>query len=140
LVSAPATPRSKPVKAIQCGLGGQVANRTTGSRVVAHGDIFGVSGRDMLAPLVAGSATRRCWRSVTRLHRHTDREGETAAQQRLRDTGLAIEVLSQYATTAITQQALVCSYALLPETQAPAAAGVIASHTPEPTQPPIAGL
>jgi GntR family transcriptional regulator / MocR family aminotransferase len=63
---------------------------------------------------------------------------ETAAQQRLHDAGLAIDVLSQYATTAITQQALVCSYALLPETQARAAAAVIASHTPEPTQPPSA--
>jgi len=63
---------------------------------------------------------------------------ETAAQQRLHHAGLAIDVLSQYATTAITQQALVCSYALLPETQARAAAAVIASHTPEPTQPPIA--
>jgi GntR family transcriptional regulator / MocR family aminotransferase len=62
---------------------------------------------------------------------------ETAAQQRLHHAGLAIDVLSQYATTAITQQALVCSYALLPETQARAAAAVIASHTPEPTQPPI---
>ena len=38
------------------------------------------------------------------------------------NAGLAIDVLSQYATTAITQQALVCSYALLPETQARAAA------------------
>ena len=63
---------------------------------------------------------------------------ETAAQQRLHDAGLAIDVLSQYATTAITQQALVCSYALLPETQARAAAAVIASHTPQPTQPPMA--
>jgi GntR family transcriptional regulator / MocR family aminotransferase len=63
---------------------------------------------------------------------------ETAAQQRLRNAGLAIDVLSQYATTAITQQALVCSYALLPETQARAAAAVIASHTSEPTRPPIA--
>jgi GntR family transcriptional regulator/MocR family aminotransferase len=63
---------------------------------------------------------------------------ETAAQQRLHNAGLAIDVLSQYSTTGLTQQALVCSYALLPETQAPAAAAVIASHTPQPAQPPIA--
>ena len=64
---------------------------------------------------------------------------ETAVQQRLLGAGLAVDVLSQYAMTAITQQALVCSYALLPETQARAAAAVIASHTAQPTQPPSPG-
>ena len=53
-------------------------------------------------------------------------------QQRLSKAGLAVDVLSQYTTTAHTQQALVCSYALLPETQARAAAAVIATHIPEP--------
>jgi hypothetical protein len=35
-------------------------------------------------------------------------------------------VLSQYATAPLTRRALVCGYALLPETQAAAAAAVIA--------------
>jgi GntR family transcriptional regulator / MocR family aminotransferase len=63
---------------------------------------------------------------VARLPPGTD---ETALQQRLRDAGLAVDVLGQYTMTVLTQQALVCSYALLPESQAAAAAAAIASHT-----------
>jgi hypothetical protein len=37
-------------------------------------------------------------------------------------------VLHQYVITAPARQALVCGYALLPETQARAAAATIASH------------
>jgi GntR family transcriptional regulator/MocR family aminotransferase len=53
---------------------------------------------------------------------------ETELQQRLDNVGLAVDVLSQYATTPLPRQALVCGYALLPETQAPAAAATIAAH------------
>ena len=59
---------------------------------------------------------------------------ETIVQQRLYQAGLAVDVLAQHTTTTHTRQALVCSYALLPETQARAAAAVIATHTPEPAQ------
>ena len=54
---------------------------------------------------------------------------EAALQQRLNDAGLAVDVLSQYATTPLARRALVCGYALLPETQAAEASAVIASHT-----------
>lgn len=53
---------------------------------------------------------------------------EIALQQHLRNAGLAVDVLCQYATTPLARKALVCGYALLPVTQAPAAAAVIASH------------
>jgi len=56
---------------------------------------------------------------------------ETVVQQRLHQAGLAVDVLGQHTTTSHTQQALVCSYALLPETQARDAAAVIATHTPK---------
>ncbi len=57
---------------------------------------------------------------------------ETAAQRRLHNAGVAVDILGSYGTTALTQQALVCSYALLPESQARAATAVIASHIVEP--------
>lgn len=53
---------------------------------------------------------------------------ENALQQHLRNAGLAVDVLGQHTTTPLARQALVCGYALLPETQAPAAAAVIATH------------
>jgi GntR family transcriptional regulator / MocR family aminotransferase len=53
---------------------------------------------------------------------------ETELQGRLGRAGLAVDVLGQYATAPLARQALVCGYALLPETQAPAAAAVIASQ------------
>ena len=62
---------------------------------------------------------------VAGLPRGTD---ETELRQRLHNAGLAVDVLHQYAITAPARQALVCGYALLPETQAPAAAATIASH------------
>jgi GntR family transcriptional regulator / MocR family aminotransferase len=49
---------------------------------------------------------------------------EAAVRQRLDRVGLAVDVLGQYATAALTRQALVCGYALLPETQAQAAATI----------------
>jgi hypothetical protein len=49
---------------------------------------------------------------------------ETGLQQQLRGAGLAVDVLHQYTVTALGRQALVCGYALLPETRAPAAAAV----------------
>ena len=64
---------------------------------------------------------------------------EAVVQQRLYKAGLAVDVLSQYTTTAHTRQALVCSYALLPETQARTAAAVIATHVPEPAPASKAG-
>ena len=56
------------------------------------------------------------------------RTDETELQQRLLRAGLAVDVLHQYTITASASQALVCGYALLPETQAGAAAAVIGSH------------
>ena len=53
---------------------------------------------------------------------------ETALQRRLADAGLAVDVLGQYATAPLARRALVCGYALLPETQAAAAAAVIAAR------------
>ena len=46
--------------------------------------------------------------------------------RRLGSAGLAVDVLGQFATVPLARQALVCRYALLPETQAAAAAAVIA--------------
>jgi GntR family transcriptional regulator / MocR family aminotransferase len=53
---------------------------------------------------------------------------ETVLQRRLGDAGLAVDVLGQYATAPLARRALVCGYALLPETQAAAAAAVIAAQ------------
>ncbi len=53
---------------------------------------------------------------------------ETELQQRLDQAGLAVDVLRQYTTTPLARRALVCGYALLPETQAAAAAAVIAEE------------
>jgi len=53
---------------------------------------------------------------------------ETGLQRRLGRAGLAVDVLGQYATAPLARRALVCGYALLPETQGAAAAAVIASQ------------
>ena len=53
---------------------------------------------------------------------------EMAVQRHLGRAGLAVDVLGQYATTVLARPGLVCSYALLPETQAQAAAAVLAAH------------
>ena len=53
---------------------------------------------------------------------------ETGLQRRLGRAGLAVDVLGQYATAPLARRALVCGYALLPETQAAAAAAVIAAR------------
>ena len=55
---------------------------------------------------------------------------ETGLQRRLGRAGLAVDVLGQYVTAPLARQALVCGYALLPETQAAAAAGVVTSRLP----------
>jgi len=52
-------------------------------------------------------------------------EGEV--QARLLRAGLAVDVLGQFSTAPLGRRALVCGYALLPETQAAAAAEVIGS-------------
>ncbi|HXL95756.1 MAG TPA: PLP-dependent aminotransferase family protein [Streptosporangiaceae bacterium] len=54
--------------------------------------------------------------------------GERALRDRLAQAGLAVNVLSDYTTVSNTREALVCGYALLPETQAAAAAAVIAAQ------------
>jgi GntR family transcriptional regulator / MocR family aminotransferase len=51
---------------------------------------------------------------------------EAAVQRHLAAAGLAVDVLGQFATAPLARQALVCGYALLPETQAAAAATAIA--------------
>jgi GntR family transcriptional regulator / MocR family aminotransferase len=51
---------------------------------------------------------------------------EAAVQRRLDAAGLAVDVLGQFTTAPLARQALVCGYALLPETQAAAAAAAIA--------------
>ena len=56
---------------------------------------------------------------------------ETELQGGLGRAGLAVDVLGQYATAPLARQALVCGYALLPETQAAAAAAVIAAGVHE---------
>ena len=53
---------------------------------------------------------------------------EMAVQRHLGRAGLAVDVLGQYATTVLARPGLVCSYALLPETQAQTAATVLAAH------------
>jgi GntR family transcriptional regulator/MocR family aminotransferase len=52
---------------------------------------------------------------------------EADVQRRLAEAGLAVDVLGQFSTAPLDRRALVCGYALLPETQAAAAAAVIAS-------------
>jgi GntR family transcriptional regulator / MocR family aminotransferase len=52
---------------------------------------------------------------------------EGAVQARLLRAGLAVDVLGQFSTAPLDRRALVCGYALLPETQAAAAADVIGS-------------
>jgi GntR family transcriptional regulator/MocR family aminotransferase len=52
--------------------------------------------------------------------------GSGLAGSGLAGSGLAVDVLGQFSTTPLARQALVCGYALLPETQAAAAADVIA--------------
>ena len=54
--------------------------------------------------------------------------GERALRDRLAQAGLAVNVLSDYTTASDTREALVCGYALLPETRAAAAAAVIAAQ------------
>jgi GntR family transcriptional regulator/MocR family aminotransferase len=51
---------------------------------------------------------------------------EAALRQELLERGLAVDILSDYCMTPHPRQALVCGYALLPETQAAEAATVIA--------------
>jgi GntR family transcriptional regulator/MocR family aminotransferase len=51
---------------------------------------------------------------------------EAALQRGLADAGLAVNVLGEYAVTEISGTALVCGYALLPESRAATAAAVIA--------------
>jgi GntR family transcriptional regulator / MocR family aminotransferase len=51
---------------------------------------------------------------------------EVSVQQRLAAAGLAVDVLGQFTTAPLDRRALVCGYALLPETQAAAAAAAIA--------------
>jgi GntR family transcriptional regulator / MocR family aminotransferase len=54
----------------------------------------------------------------------TDEDG---LQRRLAAAGLAVDMLGEFATTALDRRALVCGYALLPETQAGAATAAIAA-------------
>ena len=51
---------------------------------------------------------------------------EVQVQRRLAEAGLAVDVLGQFSTAPLERRALVCGYALLPETQAAAAAAAIA--------------
>ena len=52
---------------------------------------------------------------------------EAEVQRCLAEAGLAVDVLGQFSTAPLDRRALVCGYALLPETQAAAAAAAIAS-------------
>jgi GntR family transcriptional regulator/MocR family aminotransferase len=74
---------------------------------------FPVSGVDAGLHLIAG------------LPAGTD---EDALRERLATAGLAVDTLGEFATTALTRRALVCGYALLPESQATAAAALLAAH------------
>ena len=56
------------------------------------------------------------------------RTDEDALRERLATAGLAVDTLGEFATTALDRKALVCGYALLPETQASAAATRLAAH------------
>jgi GntR family transcriptional regulator / MocR family aminotransferase len=60
---------------------------------------------------------------IARLPAGTD---EAALRERLAAAGLAVDVLGQYAAGALDDRALVCGYALLPASQAAAAAAVLA--------------
>ena len=51
---------------------------------------------------------------------------EAEVQRRLAEAGLAVDVLGQFSAAPLDRRALVCGYALLPETQAAAAAAAIA--------------
>jgi GntR family transcriptional regulator/MocR family aminotransferase len=55
---------------------------------------------------------------------------EAQVQRRLAEAGLAVDVLGQFSTAPLKRRALVCGYALLPETQAAAAAAAIAGCAP----------
>jgi GntR family transcriptional regulator / MocR family aminotransferase len=59
---------------------------------------------------------------------------EAGVQRRLDAAGLAVDVLGQFTTAPLARQALVCGYALLPETQAAAAAVAIADALRAPTR------
>jgi GntR family transcriptional regulator/MocR family aminotransferase len=50
---------------------------------------------------------------------------EAQVQRRLAEARLAVDVLGQFSTAPLERRALVCGYALLPETQAATAADVI---------------
>jgi GntR family transcriptional regulator/MocR family aminotransferase len=52
---------------------------------------------------------------------------EAEVQRRLVRAGLAVDVLGQFGTAPLERRALVCGYALLPETQAAAASAAIAA-------------
>jgi len=56
---------------------------------------------------------------------------ETEVQRSLGRAGLAVDVLGQYSVAPLARRALVCGYALLPETQAAVAADVIAARVHE---------
>jgi GntR family transcriptional regulator/MocR family aminotransferase len=57
---------------------------------------------------------------------------EADVQRRLDQAGLAVDVLRQFTTAPLDRRALVCGYALLPETQAAAAAAAIARALAQP--------
>jgi GntR family transcriptional regulator / MocR family aminotransferase len=52
---------------------------------------------------------------------------EAEVQRRLAQAGLAVDVLGQFGTAPLDRRALVCGYALLPETQAAGASAAIAA-------------
>ncbi|HEX6526735.1 MAG TPA: PLP-dependent aminotransferase family protein [Streptosporangiaceae bacterium] len=53
---------------------------------------------------------------------------EADLRRRLERAGLAVDMLGEYSTVPLARKALVCGYALLPETQARAAAAVIGAQ------------
>jgi len=63
---------------------------------------------------------------------------ETEVQRSLGRAGLAVDVLGQYSVAPLARRALVCGYALLPETQAPAAAAEYTLLVTTSAQPPDA--
>jgi GntR family transcriptional regulator/MocR family aminotransferase len=74
---------------------------------------FPVSGVDAGLHLIAG------------LPAGTD---EDALRERLSTAGLAVDTLGEFATRTLARRALVCGYALLPESHAAAAAALLAAH------------
>jgi GntR family transcriptional regulator / MocR family aminotransferase len=78
-----------------------------------------------LAPALAVSGVDAGLHLVAGLPAGTD---EHALKDRLAQAGLAVDVLRDYAAASRPAPALVCGYALLPETAAAAAAAVIASQ------------